>query len=770
MGEVRRDLEHRDALGESLNVDKLLKAKYRQLSLQHHPDRTGGNIQRFQELAWAFNLLKCYNDRQNFSNHNPVRAIKAVSSALTLYLSTKDALVLYNSVQEDTPSELSVAKQLVSFIKAHGGQINVGLEYPLFPHRDLIKEKMGRLATFITNHQQLGLGFCSTLEDEKGALLYVRTSMYKTVVCRDIGKSFAGARCAKGLDCGFLHPVVEFVLDKAPVAASASAPSATVTPIDVKPSDPPSAAARSEETAPKICPHFKRGHCKYGSKCKKSHSTGDAPLRPTKTKGFDWSQLKGRKKVIVIGGTGQGKSTFINSIHNYFRATTVETMEAVIETRFLQPIASAPRSTEMNVRDTTTSKTEMCTEYAFRDPRNTRNEFIIVDTPGLGDTRGTRQDEENLKMILKIAAEAEAAGELSGFIFVCKGTENKRTLSVDTVMTIIRGSLPDEVMGSMIAVITNCANDFAMQCEKLLPPDIDRANMFVYDNPAFLVDMATLDAARKRSASVLWGETMDRVGSILSRAARLQHRGGCVSMMQQRHRVLRIFHEIRTKFTTLQQTLDQINAAELELGRAKSAQAQNANFKVTKTVTKKVFYPDPSGRHHTTCSSCTFICHQCCGLSEISTKGSNAFTGCAAFCGSQTCNKCPEHCSYEVHYHGRDLVRDETSTVDDIVKELEEKYVAATQKAGEVAKKVKTASDMKAVIARAMEEIVKEMRQVCAGIKKLCSGFNMVHELNLLIKQLEAEQRLMNNLEASRRADTLIQSVRSIANEFSARR
>lgn len=115
-------------------------------------------------------------------------------------------------------------------------------------------------------------------------------------------------------------------------------------------------------------------------------------------------------------------------------------------------------------------------------------------------------------------------------------------------------------------------------------------------------------------------------------------------------------------------------------------------------------------------------------------------------------------------------MKDETSTVEDIVKELEAKYNEATQKAGEVAKKVKTASDMKLLIARAMEEIVQEMRQVCAGIKKICSGFNMVNELNLLIKQLEAEQRLMTNLEASRKADILIQSVRSIANEFSGRR
>jgi DnaJ-class molecular chaperone len=44
------DLTHRDSLSEA-------KQRYRQLAMQHHPDR-GGNAALFQEVQWAFSILQ----------------------------------------------------------------------------------------------------------------------------------------------------------------------------------------------------------------------------------------------------------------------------------------------------------------------------------------------------------------------------------------------------------------------------------------------------------------------------------------------------------------------------------------------------------------------------------------------------------------------------------------------------------------------------------------------------------------------------------------
>eukprot|EP01032_Pedospumella_encystans_P007913 gene7913-9432_t len=841
LGLDRSDFERQDSIGIHTDyLNRLVKQKYRDLSLRFHPDKTKGDPRKFQDISSAYASLKSLHDRLNYTVIHParIRPQQSVNDALVLFnrLSLKQSLALYQNVvapdnhEEAKPSaentlseEQRIAQELADFVKKHGGHIFVGLQYIDFPHREIIKLKFGRLAALITKNADLGLGYRSLpAGDKRGALVYVRTPQYKAYPCKK-NKGARGTRCPSGLACTYFHPGADFDVasGELPIllehtAVTPEPPTNWDNAVETEPTEPsiapakvcsyflrgectrgsscnflhpckPGSGQKTEKSPappppqPDYCPFYARGFCRFGDSCNASHAT---PLKPpAKTKkapaeraapapapapGFSWGQLRGRKKVIVIGGTGQGKSTFINSVHNFFRGTTVDAMEAVIDTRFLKAISSAPPSTEMDIANTTSSNTELCTEYLFSDPRNPRNQFIIVDTPGLGDTRGTKQDEENLKMILQVAADAEAAGELSGFIFVCKGTENKRTLSVDTVMTVIRGSLPDKVMESMVAVITNCAYDFAVQCGNLLPPEISHDNIFTYDNPAFHADIPSLNVGQRRMVASMWSNTMERVGEILMHAARMQHRGGCTDMRNQRHRVMRIFHEIRTKMATLQQTMTEIEKAEEDLKRAKDVQASNANFQVSRSVTKRVFVPDPSGRHHTTCSTCTHICHESCGLNEISNRGDNAFTGCYAFSGS-TCRICPNRCSYTSHYHGRDLVKDQTSTVDEIVKELQDKYNDATKLAGEEEVKVKTSLDMKNLISRAMNEIVDEMRTVCESIKQLCRGFNMVHELNLLIKQLEAEQRLLTNLEAHNRADLLINSVRALANEFSRR-
>ena len=77
--------------------------------------------------------------------------------------------------------------------------------------------------------------------------------------------------------------------------------------------------------------------------------------------------------------------------------------------------------------------------------------------------------------------------------------------------------------------------------------------------------------------------------------------------------------------------------------------------------------------HSTICSSCNKVCHDHCGLSEISNHGDNAFRNCAAFSGDN-CHAGSCRCSYTRHYHGRKTMRTITKTLETVLSDIKAKY------------------------------------------------------------------------------------------------
>lgn len=170
--------------------------------------------------------------------------------------------------------------------------------------------------------------------------------------------------CSNGEACGFYH-----------TGASAGYGSAK--------------EVSNEDFGRRPCSFFAKGKCKNGTNCPFSHGTRDSPPRApkpsSKADGFDWGHGRGHRKVIVIGGTGHGKSTFINSVHNFFRGTTIDTLEAVIPTNHIAALRSAPQHSEAGIRDPSKSQTMDCNEYVFKCPMDPEHTSItLIDTPGLG--------------------------------------------------------------------------------------------------------------------------------------------------------------------------------------------------------------------------------------------------------------------------------------------------------------------------------------------------------------------------------------------------
>ncbi|CAF1147706.1 unnamed protein product [Rotaria sordida] len=121
--------------------------------------------------------------------------------------------------------------------------------------------------------------------------------------------------------------------------------------------------------------------------------------------------------ILLLGESGVGKSTFINAFVNYLKFDELKQAEK-------NPIVLIPVSFIMTIDDNFTERlvkfegddtlsnedhdhlghsvTQHCKSYVFtlKDDKNRDQKLRIIDTPGIGDTRGSSQDDVNLQHIL----------------------------------------------------------------------------------------------------------------------------------------------------------------------------------------------------------------------------------------------------------------------------------------------------------------------------------------------------------------------------------
>ena len=99
-----------------------------------------------------------------------------------------------------------------------------------------------------------------------------------------------------------------------------------------------------------------------------------------------WQSCKGARgifNVLVIGETGSGKSTLINTLTNFFKGGTLDKMKIAIPTRFFPRSTERFQHSERSVTKTSESQTDECTQYQFCNLAG-RVTVNIIDSPGLG--------------------------------------------------------------------------------------------------------------------------------------------------------------------------------------------------------------------------------------------------------------------------------------------------------------------------------------------------------------------------------------------------
>ena len=210
--------------------------------------------------------------------------------------------------------------------------------------------------------------------------------------------------------------------------------------------------------------------------------------------------------VLLLGESGVGKSTFINALVNYL------TFDTLKQARSGEPIALMPVSflitagdqfEEQTVRfgaedanedhyHPGQSVTQHCRSYVF--PISTHGKLRLIDTPGMGDTRGVDQDDLNMQQILSFI---NNLSHLNAICILLKPNESKLNVVFRSYFTRLISFLGANFGNKIIFCFTNTRATFfapgntgpllksMLKSHSNLNIPFAKANTFCFDNESF---------------------------------------------------------------------------------------------------------------------------------------------------------------------------------------------------------------------------------------------------------------------------------------------
>ncbi|XP_055341853.1 uncharacterized protein LOC129590576 [Paramacrobiotus metropolitanus] len=168
--------------------------------------------------------------------------------------------------------------------------------------------------------------------------------------------------------------------------------------------------------------------------------------------------------ILILGETGVGKSTFINGFANFLTYSNLD--DALAEPVYLIPahfttlnehfeeqvVTMGSSSNEESVLGQ--SATQMPRSYVFKKGHTI---VRLIDTPGIGDTRGTEQDKKNFQFIMQHLANYD---KINGICILLKPNNSRLNIMFRFCIKELLTHLHRDACHNIAFVFTNARSTF----------------------------------------------------------------------------------------------------------------------------------------------------------------------------------------------------------------------------------------------------------------------------------------------------------------------
>ncbi|XP_077075324.1 uncharacterized protein LOC143726245 [Siphateles boraxobius] len=151
---------------------------------------------------------------------------------------------------------------------------------------------------------------------------------------------------------------------------------------------------------------------------------------------------KPHKTILMVGETGTGKTTLINTMINYMLCVQREDKVWFEITD------------DQSDRTSVHSQTSIITVYGFY-PQESQTDLTIIDTPGYGDTRGHDLDKQIAESFLSLCKSAEGINEINAVCLVIMAHQNRLSGRQQYIFDAVQSLFGRDIAENIVLLFTH---------------------------------------------------------------------------------------------------------------------------------------------------------------------------------------------------------------------------------------------------------------------------------------------------------------------------
>lgn len=364
-----------------------------------------------------------------------------------------------------------------------------------------------------------------------------------------------------------------------------------------------------------------------------------------KTKKFDIGgspiQSKESKTIMLVGATGTGKSTLVDGIVNF-----------VLGVKWDDPFRFTVIDLEQEEKDReknqALSQTEWITCYTLNPEKGSRLKYPlnIIDTPGFGDTRGLKRDQEIVEQIRELFSEKEPKGVtfIDAVCFLIKAPDARLTAVQSYIFQSIMSLFGKDIEKNICSLVTFADGIDPPVLSALKASGLPFGKSFTFNNSGLFA--RNLGMSTHSLSPMFWDMGLKSFRAFFDYLEQMETR----SLQLTKHVLDERFcleATVRNLQPKLDAGLSKVNGMKQEIviiEKNKSLIKDNKNFEYEVEETQQKRKELPRGQHVTNCTNCHFTCHESCAYANDDEKAN-----CCAMDSDGNCKVCPDKCYWQKH-------------------------------------------------------------------------------------------------------------------------
>lgn len=437
-------------------------------------------------------------------------------------------------------------------------------------------------------------------------------------------------------------------------------------------------------------------------------------------------------RILVLGQTGAGKTTFLNGIVNWLYG-----IQWNDKFRFKIITEEDEGSTPGAKRNQSISQTDHVTSYTFswQSEFPIQHTVTIIDTPGFGDTRGIQRDDETVAKLHQLFKGQGRCGldSLDAVAFVVQSSlarlDHAQRYIFDSVLKMFGKDIVDNII--IVATFADAGDPQVLHAIK--EDQIPDKNICKFNNSALFAPVGGIGGQLNQ---FFWDIGTENYRLFFNAVQQLQPRSLLLTkqVLDERKKLQATIDGL---CTVVREGVAKMNEIEEEIRIIDQYRREieaNRNFTTRVKIQKSKKIDLTPGQYVTNCQVCNMTCHFPCYIPRDEDK-----SGCAAMRNGY-CTVCPQKCAWDIHHNMQwrwELYEVEESRT---LQELKDKYGDASSKKQTREKMLASAEQQYIDIWDRTERQVESARNCLNLLRQIAARAAPLSEVDYIELQIEGEK------------------------------